>query len=109
MVLVTPDRGDLAPVGPLHAPLLGTPMNGIQNVQAAADLFITLAAVNPATGAAHLKTWADEAVAVVTAGESSVTRVQAVGEMIRFAGADMTSAVLLGADGKDESLGYATV
>ena len=109
MVLVTPDRGDLAPVGPLHAPLLGTPMNGIQNVQAAADLFITLAAVNPATGAAHLKTWADEAVAVVTAGESSVTRVQAVGEMIRFAGADLTSAVLLGADGKDESLGYATV
>ena len=109
MVLVTPDRGDLAPVGPLHAPLLGTPMNGIQNVQAAADLFITLAAVNPATGAAHLKTWADEAVAVVTAGESSVTRVQAVGEMIRFAGADLTSAVLLGADEKDESLGYATV
>jgi hypothetical protein len=48
-------------------------------------------------------------VAVVTAGESSVTRVQAVGEMIRFAGADLTSAVLLGADGKDESLGYATV
>jgi hypothetical protein len=109
MVLVTPDRGDLAPVGPLHAPLLGTPMNGIQNVQAAADLFITLAAVNPATGAAHLKTWADEAVAVVTAGESSVTRVQAVGEMIRFAGADLTSAVLLGADERDESLGYATV
>jgi len=109
MVLVTPDRGDLAPVGPLHAPLLGTPMNGIQNVQTAADLFITFATVNPATGAAHLKTWADEAVAVVTAGESSVTRVQAVGEMIRFAGADLNSAVLLGADERDESLGYATV
>jgi hypothetical protein len=29
--------------------------------------------------------------------------------MIRFAGADLTSAVLLGADEKDESLGYATV
>jgi hypothetical protein len=109
MVLVTPDRGDLAPVGPLHAPLLGTPMNGIQNVQAAADLSITPAPVTPATGPAHLKTWADEAVAVVTAGQSSVTRVQAVGEMIRFAGADLTSAVLLGADEKDESLGYATV
>jgi hypothetical protein len=109
MVLVTPDRGDLAPVGPLHAPLLGTPMNGIQNVQTAADLFITLATVTPATGAAHLKTWADEAVAVVTAGESSVTKVQAVGEMIRFAGADLNSAILLGADERDESLGYATV
>jgi hypothetical protein len=108
MVLVTPDRGELAPVGPLHAPLLGTPMNGIQNVQSAADLFITLATVTPATGAAHLKTWADEAVAVVTAGESSVTKVQAVGEMIRFAGSHLDSAIVLGADEKDESLGLVT-
>lgn len=109
MVLVTPDRGDFAPVGPLHAPMLGTPMNGIENVHSAADLFITLATVNPATGAAHLKTWADDAVAVVTAGASSVTRVQAVGEMVRFADARLTSAVLLGADEKDESLGFAAV
>jgi len=108
VVLVTPEPGDLAPVGPLHAPSLGTPMNGVQGVHAAADLFITLATVNPATGGAHLKTWADDAVAVVTAGESSVTRVQAVGEMIRFAGARLDSAVLLGADEKDESLGFVT-
>jgi hypothetical protein len=108
VVLVIPERGDLAPVGPLHAPSLGAPMNGVPNVHAAADLFITLAAVNPATGGAHLKTWADDAVAVVTAGESSVTRVQAVGEMIRFAGVQLDSAVLLGADEKDESLGFVT-
>ena len=108
LVLVTPERGDLAPIGPLHQSSLGTPMNGIANVHAAADLFITLATVNPATGGAHLKTWGDDVVAVVTAGESSVTRVQAVGEMIRFAGARLTSAVLLGADGEDESLGYVT-
>jgi hypothetical protein len=105
MVLVTPERGDLAPVGPLHEPMLGMPMNGITNVHAAADLFITLATVNSATGAAHLKTWADDAVAVVTTGASSVTKVQAAGEMIRFAGLRLTSAVLLGADAKDESLG----
>jgi hypothetical protein len=105
MVLVTPERGDLAPVGPLHEPMLGTPMDGITNVHAAADLFITLATVNSATGAAHLKTWADEAVAVVTTGASSVTKVQAAGEMIRFAGLRLTSAILLGADAKDETLG----
>jgi capsular polysaccharide biosynthesis protein len=108
VVLVTPERGDLAPVGPLHEPMLGTPMDGITNVHAAADLFITLATVKPATGAAHLKTWADDAVAVVTAGKSSVAKVQAVGEMIRFADARLDSAILLGADEKDESLGFVT-
>lgn len=106
VVLVIPERGELAPVGPLHAPTLGAPMNGVPNVHAAADVFITLATLNPATGAAHLKTWGDDAVAVVTAGESSVTKVQAAGEMIRFAGARLDSAVLLGADENDESLGY---
>ena len=109
VVLVTPERGGLAPIGPLPAPMLGTPMDGIVNVHAAADQFITLATVNPATGGAHLKSWGDEVVAVVTAGKSSVTRVQAAGEMVRFAGARLTSAVLLGADAKDDSLGYATV
>jgi hypothetical protein len=108
VVLVTPERGDLAPVGPLHEPMLGTPMDGITNVHTAADLFITLATVKPATGAAHLKTWADDAVAVVTAGKSSVAKVQAVGEMIRFADARLDSAILLGADEKDESLGFVT-
>lgn len=108
VVLVIPERGDLAPVGPLHAPALGTPVSGVSNVHSAADVFITLATVNPAAGAAHLKTWGDDAVAVVTAGESSVTKVQAVGEMIRFADARLISAVLLGADEHDESLGYAT-
>ena len=106
VVLVIPERDELAPVGPLHAPTLGTPMNGVPNVHAAADVFITLATLDPATGAAHLKTWGDDAVAVVTAGESSVTKVQAAGEMIRFAGARLDSAVLLGADENDESLGY---
>ena len=88
--------------------MLGTPMDGITNVHAAADLFITLATVKPATGAAHLKTWADDAVAVMTAGKSSVAKVQAVGEMIRFADARLDSAILLGADEKDESLGFVT-
>ncbi|HUK73238.1 MAG TPA: hypothetical protein VLW50_31570, partial [Streptosporangiaceae bacterium] len=44
-------------------------------------------------------------VVVVTAGRSSSTRIHAVGEMIRLAGTPLVSAVLVGADKTDESLG----
>src|SRR6185437_2248385 len=43
-----------------------------------------------------------------TAGMSSATKIHAVGEMIRAAGTALISAVLLGADRSDESLGFAT-
>jgi len=42
---------------------------------------------------------------VMTAGRSSSTRIHAVGEMIRLAGTPLISAVLVGADKTDESLG----
>jgi hypothetical protein len=42
---------------------------------------------------------------MVTAGESTETRIQAVGEMIRLARIPLISAVLVGADKTDESLG----
>jgi hypothetical protein len=42
---------------------------------------------------------------VVTAGRSSWARINAVGEMIRLAGTSVASAVLVGADKTDESLG----
>ena len=41
----------------------------------------------------------------MTAGRSSWTRIHAVGEMIRLAGMSLVSAVLVGADKTDESLG----
>ncbi|MEP7022229.1 MAG: hypothetical protein ABJB47_00115 [Actinomycetota bacterium] len=72
---------------------------------ASADVLLTLAVLDPMIGAEHLATWSSNAVAVVTAGRSSWTRTQAVGEMIRLAGIRLVSAVLIGAEQTDESLG----
>jgi capsular polysaccharide biosynthesis protein len=92
----------------------GFPAPGSRGVQAAdpaaadcasADLVLTLAALDPALGGQHLADWATDVVAMVTAGRSSAVRIQAVGQMIRLAGAPRFSAVLVGTDKTDESLG----
>jgi hypothetical protein len=44
---------------------------------------------------------------MVTAGRSSWTKIHAAGEMVRLAGTRLVSAVLVGADKTDESLGVA--
>jgi capsular polysaccharide biosynthesis protein len=106
-----PDRDDVAPVGPLPGGTsLVVPAHATEEVVAAcasADLLLTLASLDPAFGADHLSTWATDAVAVVTAGQSSSERVRGVGEMLRLAGMRVDSVVLLGADKSDESLGVA--
>jgi hypothetical protein len=66
---------------------------------------LTFATLDPAFGGDYLGTWATNAVAVVTAGESSAEKVHSVGEMIRLAGTRLDSVVLIGADESDESLG----
>ena len=63
------------------------------------------AVLDPAFGGDHLGTWATNAVAVVTAGESSAEKIYSAGEMIRLAGTRLDSVVLLGADKSDESTG----
>jgi hypothetical protein len=68
---------------------------------------ITLATFDPAVGADHIRTWASDAVAVVSAGRSSGTRIHSAGQAIRFAGVRLVSGVLLGADRDDESSGVA--
>ena len=74
---------------------------------ASADLLLTLATLDPAFGGEHLVTWATDAVAMVTAGRSSAVRIHAVGEMTKLSGTRLISAVVLGADKDDESLGTA--
>jgi hypothetical protein len=56
-------------------------------------------------GAEHLATWATDAVAVVTAGRSSWEKIRGVAELIRLSGTRLASAVLVGADKSDESVG----
>ena len=72
---------------------------------ASANLLLTLATVDPSLGGEHLATWATDAVAVVTAGRSSWEKIHGVAELVRLSGTRLVSAVLVGADKTDESLG----
>lgn len=109
LAIAVPDPAEIAPCAPAGN---GTAQgratqfsDEIASAYASVDVVLTLVTLNPAFGSEHLATWADSAVAVVTAGRSSWTRLQAVAEMIRFAGVSLVSAVLVDADKSDESLG----
>jgi capsular polysaccharide biosynthesis protein len=106
--MVIPDPHDIAPMGPFSsaAPQAQpTPANRMAAACASADVLLTLTTLDPSLASDHLQTWAADAVVVVTAGRSSWTKIHAVGEMIRLAGARLVSAVVVGADKWDESLG----
>jgi capsular polysaccharide biosynthesis protein len=109
LVVVVPDRDDVMPVGPVRraSPQAHSAPNGeaLAAAYASADLLLTLVPLDPLLGGEHLATWATDAVVVVTAGRSSWRRLHAVDEMIRLAGTRLVSAVLVGADKTDESLG----
>jgi capsular polysaccharide biosynthesis protein len=108
LVAAVPDPTESVPAGPLRpiSPGAQTAIAGeLAAVCASADVLLTLITLDPSVGSEHLATWAADAVVVVTAGRSSWTKIQAVGEMIRLAGARLVSAVLVGADKTDESLG----
>jgi capsular polysaccharide biosynthesis protein len=110
LVVLVPDQDDLAPSGPFARPRRSPPTAEAEPLAAAAaqaDLLLTLVYLDPAVGGDHLPGWAPTAVAAVTAGRSSATRIHAVAEMIRLAGAELVSAVLIGADKTDESIGTA--
>lgn len=108
-LLVLPEPTDVAPVGPVPSgasPAVPTQASAaLTSACSSANLLLTLAVLDPAFGGDHLGTWATNAVAVVTAGESSGEKISAVGEMIRLAGTRLDSVVLLGADKSDESTG----
>ena len=106
-VVVTPEHDDIALVGPISSSEAESAHASpeLTAACASADLLLTLATLDPASGGDYLSTWATDAVAVVTAGKSSSVRIHAVGEMIRLAGMRLVSVVLIGADKDDESLG----
>ena len=109
MVLV-PDREDIAPVGPLpNSSLVSAKVDeSLAQAAAQADLVLSLVTLNPAFSSDYLKTWATDAVAVITAGESTATRINATGELVRLAGTRLRSVIVLDADKNDESLGAVT-
>jgi capsular polysaccharide biosynthesis protein len=109
LVVAVPERDDVVPVGPLNRGLVPAGRNDFTGAVAdactAANVLLALTALDPSLGGEHLATWATDAVAVVIAGRSSWTRIHGVGEMIRLSGTRLVSAVLVGADKTDETLG----
>jgi capsular polysaccharide biosynthesis protein len=109
LVVVVPEAEDVAPVGPVPSgasPAVPAQANAaLVAACSSADVLLTLATLDPAFGGDHLGTWTTNAVAVVTAGESSVEKVYSVREMLRLAGTRLDSVVLIGADKSDETLG----
>ena len=109
LILAVPVRDDIAPAGPFgraeEEARRSAFTEAVTSACASADLLLTFITLDPSLGGELLPTWAASAVVVVTAGRSSWASINAVGEMIRLAGASVTSAVLVGADKSDESLG----
>lgn len=107
--LILPDPDDIAPVGPLGSSSAERgsrrPDEQVAAAAAQTDLILTLVTLDPALSSEHLWTWTDNAVAIVSAGQSSGTRLEGVAELARLGGAPLTAAVLVGADKRDESLG----
>jgi hypothetical protein len=70
-----------------------------------ADVILAVATVDPAIGAWHLLRWATRAIVVVTAGRSTAQRINGTAELLRAASVTVTSAILVNADRRDESIG----
>jgi capsular polysaccharide biosynthesis protein len=110
LVIARPEPDDLAPIGPVPGPASATddayhPSRPLDRVYAAGEVLLTLTVLDPALGADHLPTWASDCALILTAGESSITRIHTIGQMIRLAGVSLVSAILLGAEKNDVSLG----
>jgi capsular polysaccharide biosynthesis protein len=74
-----------------------------------ADVVLSLVTLTPALGADHLATWASRAAVIVTAGRSTTAKIQATGEMLRLAGLEIDTVVVLRPDHTDESVGVAEI
>lgn len=109
VVVVVPDRDDIAPAGPLHptdaAPLASSPGEDLLAAFRSADLFVTFVELDPALGSEYLATWATDGVVLVTAGLTHGQKAYSVGELLRLSGVHVGSAVLVNADESDDSLG----
>ena len=109
LLVAIPERDNEVPVGPFARVLPNgrhpSFSEAITAACASPDILLTLAPLDPSFGGDHLATWTADAVAVITAGRSTWTRIHAVSEMVQLADTRLVSAVLIGADDTDDSLG----
>jgi capsular polysaccharide biosynthesis protein len=108
LVVVVPEADSVAPAGPLAAlPGWERPSQELVAASRSADVLLTLTRIDPSVGGEHLATWCSDAVIMVTAGRSSGAAIHAASELVQIGGTRLASAVLVGADRADESLGVA--
>lgn len=106
MLLVVPEMGRELETGPLGRTESSSAAQGAVDVAyASADVFLVVTSLDPARGGSYIATWAREAVVVVTAGASPSVKIQSAGEMLRASGVNVISAIVLGVDKEDDSLG----
>lgn len=109
LTIAVPADSSAPPIGPVGRISAAALAHGadpeLDHAYHDADLLLTLVTIDLGFGADHLRTWAREAIVMVTAGRPSATRVRTLAELIRLSGTTLTSAVVVGADVTDESLG----
>lgn len=107
LTVAIPEPGSIPPTGPVRRDLsaLHSADPEIDRAYHGADVLLTLVTLDPAVGGDHLRSWAREAVVILTAGKTSATRLRTLSELIRLSGTALNSAVVVGADKTDESLG----
>lgn len=70
-----------------------------------AEVALILTEVDPAVGADHLRTWADDAVLLVTAGQSNAERLHTASDLLRTAHLNLRFAMMTNTDRTDDSFG----
>lgn len=84
----------------------GVEVDGVEDQSwSSPEVVLVLTTIDPGVGAGHLRPVVDEAVLVATAGRSNAAQVRTTSEMLRAAGVDLRSVVVVGADQNDDSLG----
>lgn len=106
LVVIVPDKDEDLLDGPLGHDSDAEPFHpDLTAAVEAADVLITVLTLDPASGVEHLTSWATDVVVAVTARRSSAPRLYAVGELVRLAQPRAVSAIVLGGDPTDQSLG----
>lgn len=79
------------------------------SVPEGADAVLVLTSINPAFTLEHLCKWALDAVVVVNANKASASFIGSTGELLRRADIAIKSAIVIGGDRKDETVGASNI
>ena len=98
------------PIGDQHILLVVAPEDPAEAAEAlsvpeGADAVLVLTSIDPAFSIEHLAKWANNAVVIVNAKKASASLIGSTGQLLRQAGIDISSALVIGGDPRDETVG----